>query len=139
VYSAALRRLHGDAHQAEDVAQVVFCALARKAHRLSRHPALTGWLYTATRNAVINVVRAETRRGAREKEAQLMHEANSETSADWSQLRPVLDTAMDQLNERDREAVLLRFFQGRAFAEVGAAVGLSEEAARKRVERALDK
>lgn len=141
VYSAAARRLGGDTHRAEDVAQLVFCALARHAPRLCTHPALTGWLYTATRNEVLNILRAEKRRRIRETEAHMIQETLRETDApaDWSQLGPVLDTAMDRLSDRDREAVLLRFFQGRPFAEVGSLIGLSEDAARKRVERALDK
>jgi RNA polymerase sigma factor (sigma-70 family) len=141
VYSAALRRLGGDAHRAQDVAQVVFCALARDAQRISRNPVLAGWFYTATRNAAIDVIRSEKRRRTREEEAHHMQQIATEldSPADWSHLRPVLDAAMDQLNERDREAVLLRFFQGRPFAEVGTLIGLSEDAARKRVERALEK
>lgn len=141
VYSAALRRLSGDAHRAEDVAQAVFCAVARDAQRLAHHPVLAGWLYTATRNAVLDALRAEKRRRAREEEAHLMQETVSDpaASADWGQLRPVLDAAMDELNDDDREAVLLRFFQGCSLAEVGAALGLGEDAARKRVDRALDK
>lgn len=141
VYSAALRRLGGDTHAAEDVAQMVFCAVARDARRLSQHAMLTGWLYRATRNAVIDVVRANQRRRGREKEAVTMAELSSDIAetADWSRLGPVLDAAMDNLRAADREAVLLRFFQNRPFAEIGAGLGLSEDAARKRVERALDK
>lgn len=141
VYSAALRRLGGDTHRAADVAQIVFCAVARDARRISEHAVLTGWLYTATRNAVIDVIRSEKRRRVREEEAHIMQLTLSDTTGptDWSRLRPVLDSAMDELSERDREAVLLRFFQERPFAEVGRVLGLSEEAARKRVERALDK
>jgi RNA polymerase sigma factor (sigma-70 family) len=141
VHAAALRRLGGDAHRAEDVAQLVFCAVARHAAGLARHPSLAGWLYTATRNEVIDLVRAENRRRTRERLAQTMNPIaqEPETAAEWSQLRPVLDSAMDQLDDRDREAVLLRFFQGLPFAEVGRATGLREDAARKRVERALDR
>ncbi len=141
VYSAAVRRLGGDTQRAEDIAQVVFCAVARDARQLSRHPNLTGWLYTATRYAVSDAIRAEKRRRAREKEAHTMNETLfvNESPTDWTRLRPVLDTTMDELSSADREAVLLRFFQGRPFAEIGAALGLSEDAARKRVDRALDK
>ena len=141
VYSSALRRLDGDAHRAEDVAQVVFTALARDATRLSRHPALTGWLYTTTRNAAIDVVRVEKRRRRREQEAQIMEEISKphRDRTTWEHLKPVLDGVMDQLSSQDREAVLLRFFQGQPFAEIGRALGTSEEAARKRVDRALDK
>ncbi len=139
VYSAALRRLGGDAHGAQDVAQRVFCALARNARRVAREPKLGGWLFTATRNAATDVGRTERRRRVREEEATRMKSAEPESVelADWSQLRPVLDAAMDKLQAGDREAVLLRFFQGKSFGEVGAAVGLGEDAARKRVERAL--
>jgi RNA polymerase sigma factor (sigma-70 family) len=140
VYASALRRLAGDTHAAEDVAQAVFSAVARKAHRLAAYSSLTGWLYLATRNAAVNTIRVEHRRRIREQEAHTMQETafESETPANWSELRPVLDRAMDQLGERDREAVLLRFFEARPFAEIGRTLGLSEEAARKRVERALD-
>ncbi len=139
VYSAALRRLGRDSHLAADVAQLVFCALARDAGRIARHPVLSGWLYTATRHAALNVIRGEKRRRTREEEACHMQqiESESEVVADWAALRPVLDAALDRLNARDREAVLLRYFQGRSLAEVGAIAGMSEDAARKRIERAL--
>jgi RNA polymerase sigma factor (sigma-70 family) len=140
VYSAALRRLGGDAHAAADVAQQVFATLARDAGKLSRHGVLTAWLYTATRNAAIDHIRSEQRRHAREQEALTMQTLSAATpGADWEKLRPVLDEVMDELSDADRTAVLLRFFEKRAFAEVGAALHLSEDAARMRVERALDK
>ena len=81
---------------------------------------MTGWLYTATRNAAIDAIRAEKRRQVRETEAHLMHEDATEpaATADWSRLRPALDAAMDELSSHDREAVLLRFFQARPFADI---------------------
>lgn len=141
VYSAALRRTEGDAHWARDVAQIVFTALARDAVALSRHTALTSWLYAATRNAAINLMRAERRRGQREEKARIMDEilSSNETPADWERLRPVLDEAMDELDEHEREAVLLRFFESRPFASIATALRVSEDAARKRVDRALEK
>lgn len=141
VYSSALRRTDGDAHRAQDVAQIVFTGLARDAAALSRHPALTRWLYTATRNAAIDLLRTERRRRSREEKAHAMEDIPSspETPADWEQLRPVLDDVMEELEDRDREAVLLRFFEGQPFASVAAALRVSEDAARKRVDRALDK
>jgi RNA polymerase sigma factor (sigma-70 family) len=140
VYHAALRQC-GDPHQAEDVAQAVFTDLARKAHRLSSRPVLAGWLHTSARYASLRVLRAEGRRRARELKAHAMGDLDQAggTADSWERLRPVLDDALQALGERDREAVLLRFFGGRAFAEIGAALSLSEDAARMRVERALER
>jgi RNA polymerase sigma factor (sigma-70 family) len=141
VYHAALRKVGGDTHRAEDVTQVVFTRLAQKAGGLMRHQALAGWLHTTTRFAANEILRAERRRLAREVEAQLMHELSHDEGAagDWARLRPVIDDALGGLNDADREAVLLRFFAGLALADVGAKLNLSENAARMRVERALQK
>jgi RNA polymerase sigma factor (sigma-70 family) len=143
VYAAALRRVGGDAHLAEDVTQQVFTALARGAAGLANHPVLSGWLYTTTRNCAAQVVRSERRRQAREHEAHSMNEitgfSSSVSHAEWERLRPVIDDAVDELGEADRQAVLLRFFEGKSFADVGAKLRVTENAARMRVERALDK
>ena len=140
VYSTALRHLGGDAHGAEDVTQVVFAALARKAGSLSHHRALAGWLYLGAHHAAAQAVRTEQRRRAREQEAQTMHELTSPGSppADWDRVRPVLDDALRELRDDDREAVLLRFFEQRPFDAIGAALHVTEDAARMRVARALD-
>jgi len=139
VYSAALRQVNGDAHLAQDVAQTVFTDLARKAASLARREILTGWLYTSAHFAAAKIVRMENRR--RDREEKFMREPISETAPelDWQKLRPVLDEVMHQLKEADREAILLRYFENRQFAEVGAKLGLNENAARMRVERALEK
>ena len=141
VYSAALRQLDGAVHRAEDVTQTVFISLARQAVALSRRDDIVGWLYLTTHHAAAKLKRAEARRQAREQEAHIMHELLSDSSAEaeWARLRPVLDDAMLELGERDREVVLLRFFRDARFADVGRKLGLSEDAARMRVERALDK
>ena len=137
VYAAALRRTNGDENGAAEVAQQVFTTAARRAAALARHDALTGWLYTATRNAALNLRRDEQRRRSREHEASTMNElvADLTPEADWNQLRPVLDEAMDELNGPDREAVLSRFFEGRAFTDVGKKLHLTENAARHHVDR----
>jgi len=141
VYSAALRQVGGNSHLARDVSQQVFVELARHAPALARHPVLTGWLYTTAHHTACKTMRAERRRRAREQEALNMEEvlSNPTPAADWSRLRPVLDEVMQDLGERDRTAVLLRYFEGRPFGEVGAALSLNENAARMRVERALEK
>jgi RNA polymerase sigma factor (sigma-70 family) len=141
VYACALRRVGGDAHLAEDVTQHVFTALARQAPALARREILSGWFFAAARNAAVDLVRRERRRTVREQEAHIMNELTSTSAhdAEWERLRPVIDGAMDRLNHDDREAVLLRFFERKSFAEVGAKLRLSENSARMRVERALDK
>jgi len=141
VYAVALRQCGGDAHLAQDVAQRVFTDLARKAAALASRPVLSGWLHRATQFAATDVVRAERRRRIREQEAHTMQELTRRPGAepDWDRLRPVLDQAVNELGERDRDAVMLRFIEGRAFADIGAVLRLSEDAARMRVDRALDK
>ena len=141
VYSAALRQVNGDAHLAQDVAQTVFTDLARKASSLSRRATLTGWLYTSAHFAAAKIVRTENRR--RDREEKFMREPTNEyvpevgrvtpCAPDWETLRPVLDDAMHELKETDREAILLRYFENRQFAEVGVKLGLNENAARMRV------
>jgi RNA polymerase sigma factor (sigma-70 family) len=147
VYFTALRRCGGDAHSAQDVTQQVFTSLARQAASLFSHTLLGGWLYVTTRNLAAKHMRVEQARRMREAKALHMDEVlntsrslhPAERSADWEQLRPVLDDVIDQLNERERDAVLLRFFENRAFAEIGTMLRTTEDAARMRVERALDK
>lgn len=141
VYSVALRQVGGDAHLAEDITQSVFADLARKAPQLSQRQVLSGWLYRSTQFAASDVVRSERRRRTREQESQTMSESTTLASrdVDWQQLRPLLDQTMGKLDEDDRDALALRYFEDRSFAEIGGVLRLTEDTARKRVDRALDK
>ncbi len=143
VYSCALRQVNGDAHLAQDVAQLVFADLARKAGTVANQRVLAGWLFTSTRFAAAKLVRGERRRHAREAEAHLMQELflsdDPAAQLDWTRVRPVLDEVLGELGDGDREAILLRFFEGRDFASVGAKLNVNDNTARMRVERALDK
>ncbi|HEX2853968.1 MAG TPA: sigma-70 family RNA polymerase sigma factor [Opitutaceae bacterium] len=141
VYSAALRQLGGDAHLASDASQGVFLALAQNARRLVHHTALTGWLYTTTRYVCAKLVRTRQRARTREETASSMNQILEEGPAepDWSAVRDVLDDAMHELGPRDREALLLRHFEGRSFGEIGEVCGLGENAAQMRVKRATEK
>lgn len=140
VYAAAIRQVAGDAHRAQDVTQVVFATLAQKARSLTRHPTLPGWLHRTTFHVAAKARRTEARRSSRERAVG--------TSAEWIGFTApaimgeeseafAVDTALGELRAHDREIVVLRFLGQQTFAEIGQTLGLSEDAARRRVERAL--
>jgi RNA polymerase sigma factor (sigma-70 family) len=138
VYSVALRRL-GNPHQAEEITQAVFIILARKSPRLGRNVILSGWLYQTARLTTLTFIRGEIRRARREQEA-CMQTIGSENENDvWKQIAPLLEDAMAALNETDRHAIVLRFFDGKSMREVGAALGSNESAAKMRIGRAVEK
>ncbi len=137
VHTAARRQVQDDA-LAADVAQAVFLLLARKAGSLGGNIVLSGWLFRTTRFVAARAQRAEFRRQRREQEAIAMQEIHA-PDPHWNRLAPELDEALAGLAETDRNALLLRFAEGRNHREVGVALGLTEEAAKKRVNRALDK
>ncbi len=137
VYSSALRIVEGDTHRAEDVAQVVFVDLARQAPKLGRQTMLGGWLHRATCFAAAKVMRGERRREVREREAAEMKALNH-AGTGLGDIAPILDQAINALAEEDRKAIVLRFYERLDLRAVGAALGSSENAAQKRVSRALE-
>jgi len=140
VHSAALRRVNGDAHLAGEIAQSVFIILARKAGSIGPEVVLAGWLYRTAHYVATDAIRQNFRRREREHEAYLESTMNQpDTGEAWKQIAPILDEAMNTLRDSDRDAVLLRYFQDKPLAEVGAVLGVSEDAARVRVSRALEK
>ena len=139
VYSAALRHV-GIAAQAEEITQTVFIILARKAASLRAHTALEGWLYETTRLTALSFLRGERRRHFREQEAYMQSTLqDSADDATWNQLAPLLDKAMFRLRKKDRDAVVQRFFKDKNIREVAAALDVTEEAAQRRVLRAVEK
>ena len=139
VFSAALRLVR-DAHLAQDVSQKVFLALAQHAGQLLHHAVLSGWLHRTTHNHSVNTVRADVRRRVREQEAATMNEVfAAESEGAWETVAPHLDAALNELSEPDRNVVLLRYFERKSAREMAEALGISGEAAQKRVNRAVDR
>ena len=138
VYSVALRHT-GNPHQAEEITQAVFVILAKKAPRLRRGVILAGWLYQTTRLTAVTVTRSQLRRTLREQEAYMQTASNENETEVWTEIKPLLDGALADLNDLDRNAVVLRFFYGKSLREIGTALGGSEDSARMRVNRAIDR
>ena len=139
VYSAALRMVC-DSHLAEDVTQGVFIALANNATRLVDRPVLSGWLHRTAQNIAAQTVRSDVRRRAREQEAAGMNElVATQSDAIWEHIAPHLDAALGELGEQDRDALLLRYFERKSAREMAQTLGVSDDAAQKRVSRAVER
>jgi len=134
---ATARRILGDPQLAEEVTQSVFLLLTRKAGGIGSHQPLAGWLYHTARHQALNVSRSEGRRRQREQSAAAMQ--TNETSPEPEWITAELEGAMEELPAEDRDALVLRFLDNRQLRELGTELGISEEAARKRVSRALEK
>ena len=139
VHTVAWRQT-GNAHHAEEITQAVFIILARKAARLSPRTLLSGWLYQTARLTAANFIRGEMRRASREKEAHMSSSLNEPSvPEEWGQIAPLLEDEMGTLREKERNAIVLRFFENKSLAEVGQAFGVTEDTAKMRIYRALDK
>ncbi|MFO1499263.1 MAG: RNA polymerase sigma factor [Verrucomicrobiota bacterium] len=137
VYSVARRQLR-EAHLAEEVAQEVFTRLARSAPSFATNGELVAWLHRTSVHVAIDVWRAESRRQVREQKAS-MERVEEDDRGRWEEIGPHLDDAINQLSDLDRQAVLVRFFERKSMREVGAVLGVSEDAAKMRVSRALER
>src|SRR3984957_905767 len=135
VYSVALRRLR-DPALAQEVTQSVFIMLARRAVWLTGHASLGGWLYRTTLHLAQHDLRAEQRRRRREETALELGTCMKTDDSLLADITPLLDEAMLEIRATDREALLLRYFSNKSLREVGAALGIREDAAQKRVAKA---
>ena len=139
IYAAARRHV-GEANAA-DVTQAVFVVLAEKSASAARQPALAPWLFGVLRFACLRCQRDDGRRRKHERAAaeQAKHAMDHTDAAEREQMLAMLDELVAKLRERDRRPVIMRFYQRCSFAEIGQALGVSEEAARKRVTRSVDR
>ncbi len=139
IYSAALRMVC-DSHLAEEVTQGAFVALARSAHQLTERAVLSGWLHRTAQNIAAQTVRTDVRRRAREQEAAAMNDLfATESDGVWEHIAPHLDAALGELSEADRDALLLRYFERKSAQQMAQVLGVSDEAAQKRVSRAVER
>lgn len=144
VWSAAMRITGRNFVQSEEVTQNVFTHLATHAGMIPRAVKLGPWLYRHTTFTACNLIRAESRRRRREiiaaTDASLNHESSLEMeTASRAEISPEIDLAMQKLAKADREILILRYFENQPLREVGVILGISEEAARKRSARAVEK
>lgn len=140
VFATALRQA-GNRQLAEEITQSVFVVLARKAPSLARHETIAGWLHRTALLESKARIRAELRRQRREDIAAALAASDPPvtTPVDQDPVVQLLDEGLMALGDAERSAVLLRFLEGRTFADVGRSLGVSEEAARKRVDRAIER
>lgn len=139
VYSVALRQV-GVPANAEEITQIVFIILARKADGLRPEIVLEGWLHETTRLTSLRFLRGERRRQLREQELHMQSTLQDNTDDDaWNQFAPLLDEGLSRLKASDRDAVMLRFFKNQSLREVAAGLNLNEAATQKRVHRAVEK
>lgn len=137
VYGVALRCLNGDAALAEDACQIVFQSLARKARTISPDTIMTGWLYRHAFHTASRMARSEKRRRLRETRAVV--EQDPDSHQEPNQLEQAVGELLAGLHAKDRSALLLRFYEELSFGEIGKNLGVSEDAAQKRVSRAIEK
>lgn len=136
VFSVAKRRLN-NAALAEEAAQSVFLRLAQSTANLASEAELIGWLHRTSIHVAVDLWRSETRRRAREEKAAAMQ--STDLNETPSALALVVDEALDELSETDRQTLLLRFFDGRKMRELAEKLGITEDAAKMRVSRSLDR
>ncbi|MEJ2008997.1 MAG: RNA polymerase sigma factor [Acidobacteriota bacterium] len=136
VFATALRRL-GNREFAQEVAQEVFISLARKAMWLRGEVSLAGWLHKTTLLQARQWWRGELRRRRREQTALELGTTMKNDPSKSDALAVVLDEGLMELREGDRQALMLRYFDDHNHREVGALLGIGEDAARKRSDKAL--
>ena len=137
VFGTAMRCV-GSEHLAEEIAQLVFLDLASKPPSFTSGTPICAWLYQVARNKSVDLVRKESKRKKRERSVEPIQTTSNEPDP-WASIEPSLDAALESLNLNDRTAIILRFFESKSFREMGHALGVTEEAARKRTARSIEK
>jgi RNA polymerase sigma factor (sigma-70 family) len=137
VYSVAQRRL-SDSALAQEAAQTVFIRLAKVVPDLRSDAELVAWLHRTTVHVSIDLWRSESRRRAREQHVAAMQPQCTESPA-WKEIAPVLDEALNDLEDGERQVILMRYFEQKSMRALGSRFGISEDAAKMRVSRAMEK
>jgi len=137
VHSVA-RRITANDEAARDISQTIFLRLVKKAPDIPTALPLTAWFHRETNSASVDYVRSEVRRQEREKISATLDTMNADSSQ-WNEIAPEIDDALNELEDEDRALVLFRFYENKSHPEIGRALGISQDAARMRTRRALDK
>lgn len=137
VYSVCMRELSDPEHAAE-ASQAAFFALSQHAKKI-RKKTVSGWLMKTAKYTSINLLKREKIRKKYEKKAAEMTQGQEPRTAEWKEVMPVLNDGLIGLSEKDRSAVILRYFQEKSFIDIGNTLGVSEKAAHMRVKRAVEK
>lgn len=140
VFATALRKV-GDPGGAEEISQNVFSVLARKAWQFAPDDSLPAWLHKTALLESQAWLRGEMRRRRREQTAADLGTTmkTPDEQPAFRALVPLLDEALMSLREKDREVLLLRYYESQSLKEVGTALGVSDDTAQKRVKTALEK
>jgi RNA polymerase sigma factor (sigma-70 family) len=135
------KRTCGDDSLAADASQLVFILLAQKAKSLATHPTLAGWLHVTAVRKTRDLIDKSQRESRKRRHLQVAMETNSSNppSDTWQEMQPVLDQALAALSDKDREAILLRFYRSLTIREIATTLGIATDAAQKRLDRATER
>ena len=145
---AVMHHLTGHFQEAEELAQEVFLRVYRTRHDYHPTAKFSTWLFAIANNLALNARRDRSRRpppalgaadGSWAGQAAPGREPAPGDRVQRAELAAVVRAALDQLNERQRMAVVLNKFEDMNYADIAAVMGLTPPAVKSLLSRARDK